>query len=232
MKVGCRLWCCPKSSSKYCWVLTTRPSDLCEDIYVCFIWKHTGTPSSWILMLVWLLNCCLTCVPLFGPVLLSFIVCSWTAYTILSVSEPYGKHGYWDKCLCGVYANWHMQTKQTTLSCASSMFMLFFLLRHPTKPCYCDVTMHAPYFFSRGKGKILRRECPTYDKKEGKVKGKLTIGPRMKNGRANLCSFLAQTNGWSCVLKPQVFASIFHPGPIADHCSTFKPPGLDNGDKV
>ena len=36
---------------------------------------------------------------------------------------------------------------------------LLFLLRPTTKPCYCDVTMHATYFLSRGRGKTLRREC-------------------------------------------------------------------------
>ena len=138
----------------------------------------------------------------------NIIVCSWTACTILSVTEPYGEHSYWDKRLCGVYANRHMQTTQTTLSCASSMFMLFFYL--DTLPNH--VTMHAPYFFSRGKVKYPDESVLPMTKKEVKGNGKLTIDPQMRNGPANLCSFLAQTNGWSCVLKPQVFASIFIQG--------------------
>ena len=68
--------------------------------------------------------------------------------------------------------------------------LYFFLLRPPTKPGYRDITMHALYFLWRGRGKTLGRECPTCDeepvtKKEGKGKGKWTMDPRMKNGRAN-----------------------------------------------
>ena len=74
---------------------------------------------------------------------------------------------------------------------------MLFLLRPLTKPCYCDVTMHA-LFFCRGREVKHSDES---DKKEGKGKGKWTIGPWMKNGRTNLCSFCAQTNGPSCVLK-------------------------------
>ena len=59
----------------------------------------------------------------------------------------------------------------------SSMFM-FFLLRPPTKPSYCDITMHAQYFFSRGKGKTLRRECPTCDEKRGEGKGEMDHRPQ------------------------------------------------------
>ena len=73
----------------------------------------------------------------------------------------------------------------------SSMLMLF-LLRPPTKPGYRDVTMHAIYFLLRERGKTLRRECPTcvpVTKKEGKGKGIWIIGPRMKIGHTNLCSF-------------------------------------------
>ena len=58
------------------------------------------------------------------------------------------------------------------------------------------------YIFCRG------REVKLYDesvllvtKKERKGKGKWTIGPRMKNGRANLCSFWAQKNSLSCVFN-------------------------------
>ena len=48
---------------------------------------------------------------------------------------------------------------------------MIFLLRLPTKPGYRDVMMHAQYFFSRGKGSTLRRECPTCDEKRGEGKG-------------------------------------------------------------
>ena len=41
-------------------------------------------------------------------------------------------------------------------------------------------------FLSRGRGKTLRQECPTCDKERGEGKGKTDIGPRMKNGCANL----------------------------------------------
>ena len=36
--------------------------------------------------------------------------------------------------------------------------LCFFLLRPPTKPCYCDVMMHALYFWSREKSKTIRQE--------------------------------------------------------------------------
>ena len=61
---------------------------------------------------------------------------------------------------------------------------MLFLLRLPTKAGYRDVLMQAQYFFLRGKGESV---LPVM-KKEGKGKGKWTIGPRMKNGRENLCS--------------------------------------------
>ena len=58
------------------------------------------------------------------------------------------------------------------------MFMLF-LLRHTSKCCYHDVTMHAIYFFVEGIIKTHRREYPICDIKERKEKGKCIIGPRM-----------------------------------------------------
>ena len=42
----------------------------------------------------------------------------------------------------------------------SSMFILF-LLGLPTKPCYRDIMIHAPYFLLRGKTR--RQECLTCD---------------------------------------------------------------------
>ena len=58
----------------------------------------------------------------------------------------------------------------------SSIFMLF-LLKPFTKPCYCDVTMHALYFLSRERGKTHRRECPTCDEKRGEGKGGMDHQP-------------------------------------------------------
>ena len=64
------------------------------------------------------------------------------------------------------------------------MFM-FFLLKPLTKPGYRDVTMQALYFLSRGEVKHSDESVLPVTKKEGKRKW--TIGPRMKNGRANVC---------------------------------------------
>ena len=65
--------------------------------------------------------------------------------------------------------------------------LMLFLLRPTTKPYHCDITMHAPYFLSRGRGETLTRVSLPVTKKEGKGKGKRTIGPGMKNGGA-LCT--------------------------------------------
>ena len=54
------------------------------------------------------------------------------------------------------------------------MFMLF-LLRPTTKPCYCEVTMHALYFLLRERGKTFRKECPTCDEKRGEGNGETVI---------------------------------------------------------
>ena len=55
----------------------------------------------------------------------------------------------------------------------------------------------------------------------------LTIGPRMKYGCANLCSFLNKTNGWSCVPKlhfPFPFPSFLVTGrTLPAECFTFLP---------
>ena len=77
---------------------------------------------------------------------------------------------------------------------------MLFLLRPPTKPCYCDVMMHNIFFRGR-KVKHSDKSVLPLTEKERKGKWKWTTGLRMKNGCANLCSFWAQTNGWSCVLK-------------------------------
>ena len=74
--------------------------------------------------------------------------------------------------------------------------LCFFLLRPPTKPGYRYVTMHAQcmhnIFCWGGEVKHSDESVLPVTKKEGKGKGKWTIGPRMKNGRTNLCSFWAQ----------------------------------------
>ena len=71
-----------------------------------------------------------------------------------------------------------MQTQILGKIKPDSRMLMLFLLKPPTKPCHHDITMHALYFFSRGKGNTLS-VLPAM-KKEGK--GKWTIGPRMKNG--------------------------------------------------
>ena len=85
----------------------------------------------------------------------------------------------------------------------SSMFMLFYYLDPlQNQAIMTSLCMH--YTFCRGR-KVKQADesvlLPVTEK-EGKGKGnEWTIGPRMKNGRANLCLFWAQTNGRSCVLK-------------------------------
>ena len=65
------------------------------------------------------------------------------------------------------------------------VWFCFFLLRPPTKPGYRDVTMHAQYFFWGRELKHSNKSVLPVSKKEWMGKGKWTIGPRMKNGRAN-----------------------------------------------
>ena len=43
--------------------------------------------------------------------------------------------------------------------------------------CYRGVMVHALYFLSRERGKTLKRECPTCDKKRGEGKGKMDHRP-------------------------------------------------------
>ena len=65
-------------------------------------------------------------------------------------------------------------TEHTHYSGYRSMFMLF-LLRPPTKPCYCDVMTHALYFLSRERDKTFRRERPTCDENRGEGKGEMIV---------------------------------------------------------
>ena len=89
------------------------------------------------------------------------------------------------------------ENRSSFWSSTAVVCLCFFLLRLPTKPCYCDVTMHAQYFFVGREVKNSYESVLPVTKKKGKEKGKWTIGLRMKNGHANT-QFLCEYLTWFC----------------------------------